>query len=281
MRHIVLLIAPVLLSLPAIAGAQSVTHGDHTAHWNGDGQHANLRPTIPQPPEMSAYDRELWDALVFDAYDHPAEDSFGRPVEERSTAVRSRADVTAFALCLQSADESYTGQRLATSGYHDPAWWRREVSFFTGWRWDGALTVENVCDPTWSTSSPFRILVREAASGEKDGYTARTIGGPIALIVWDPDQVRTVSDAVFESVLIHELGHALGLWHAPFGSGFVMAQNGHPSARPEKERWLAQMAFEVGPDVGYPGVIPDGYDLRMATRQIERCLRRSMARLMD
>ena len=215
MRRVVLLVVPVLLSLPAIVGAQSVTHGDYTVPWNGGGHRANLRPTIPQPPEMSAYDRELWDALVFNAYDRPVEDSYGHPVEERSTAVRSRADVTPFALCLQSADESYTGQRLATSGYHDPAWWRREVEFFTGWRWDGALTVEDVCDPTWSTSSPFRILVREATRGEKDGYLARTIGGPIALIVWDPDGVRTVSEEEFESVLIHELGHALGLWHAP------------------------------------------------------------------
>ena len=263
MRRVVLLIVPVLLSLPAIAGAQSMTHGDYTVHWNGGGPRANLRPTIPQPPEMSAQDRELWDAVVFNAYDRPAEDSFGNPVEERSTEVASRTAATSFGLCIESADESYTGQRLATSGYHDPNWWRREVEHFTGYRWDGALTVEDVCDPTWSTSSPFRILVREATRGEAAEFTARTfsVRGVIAVIIWHPDHARTVSDAVFDSVLIHELGHALGLWHAPFGSGFVMAQGGLPSARPEKERWLTQMAFEVGPDVGYPGVIPDGYDL--------------------
>lgn len=56
--------------------------------------------------------------------------------------------------------------------------------------------------------------------------------------------------------LAHELGHALGLWHVEPGIGFVMQATNprSPGAMPDKERDLAQLAYEVGPGVTYPGL---------------------------
>ena len=51
-------------------------------------------------------------------------------------------------------------------------------------------------------------------------------------------------DQHFEVSIAHELGHVLGLWHVPPGSGYVM----EPTAqlrRSDDERWLSQWAYEV------------------------------------
>ena len=127
--------------------------GGHTIHWIGGAPRASLAPdrephhgppTEPEPDTMTARDRELWDQLIFDAYDHPTPEAGAEnywntslPLEERHTLVMARGDATSFRVCMEDADDSYTGQRL--DRYNDPAWWREQVQRFTNYRWSGAI----------------------------------------------------------------------------------------------------------------------------------------------
>lgn len=65
----------------------------------------------------------------------------------------------------------------------------------------------------------------------------------------------TAVDLSEQKMLAHELGHALGLYHAAPGQGFVMT-SGHPATWPVAEQLISQTSFEVGPSVMYAGVVP-------------------------
>ena len=215
---------------------------------------------------MTAQDRELWDALIFDAYENPTPDlgadGYSRealPLEERHTEVMASGDATSFRLCIQSPDESYTGQRLER---YDPAWWRAQVERFTLYRWAGTIEV-GTC-----TGEPPDgwVYVREGNPGELSDTSfalARTWrrSNPHGtsetwvrseIIFHSEQQVRNAPESAFESTLAHELGHVLGLSHVPQSSGFVMTPR-QPHTWPDKERWLSQWGFHVGPGVEYPG----------------------------
>ena len=67
------------------------------------------------------------------------------------------------------------------------------------------------------------------------------------MLQWPEDQ--------FEKVLAHELGHVLGFFHV-FEGGYVM---GFPEAAvwSAEESEYAQLAYRVGPNVRYPGLLRD------------------------
>ena len=252
--------------------------GGHTIHWVGGAPRASLDfdrgprhgpPVEPEPEGMTALDRELWDALVFDAYEEPVPNSdhagyrAGLPLDERHTLVMSTSDAMSFSICIQSADESYTGERLAS--YSNARWWSNEVQRFTNHRWNGAIKVD-AC-----TGEPARgwVYIREGEDGEVDDdvlahanswrwpdpHGTRSVHGwAQSEIVWHPDHVRDLTDEYFADTLAHELGHVLGLWHVPPSANFVMSPS-TLSNRPDKERWLAQWAHQVGPGVQYPGFV--------------------------
>ena len=226
-------------------------------------------PTLSEPSGMTAQDRALWDALIFDAYEHPtpspdAEDYWRSsiPLEERHTRVMDTGDATSFGLCIQEADESYTGERLEQ---YDSAWWRGEVQRFTNGRWTGTLEVGTCTgDPPagW-------VYVREGDPGEVDddsiahtvSWYSRNIHGTVEtwvkseIVFHSERKVRNTSEAYFKVTLAHELGHVLGLSHVPPSSSFVMAP-GTLSTWPDQESRLAQLAHQVGAGFEYPGFGP-------------------------
>ena len=266
-----------LLLLWAVPADAQHRCGGHTIHWIGGAPRASLDrgprdhepPTIPEPAGMSARDRELWDAIVYDAYDHPMPNPMSEngmtslPLEDRRTLVIAENTVPTIQICIQSSDESYTGERLAA--YSDTSWWRRQIDRWTNFSWRGDIQIDACTDEpmtgwihvregkegevseealahasSWRYYDPHRILSRWSRSE----------------IVWHPGNVRDLDEDHFEEVLAHELGHALGLWHAPSGSGFVMMGSGWASRPwPDKERWLSQWANHVGPNVQYPGLV--------------------------
>jgi hypothetical protein len=223
---------------------------------------ADSKPTIPQPHWMSARDRELFDAIVFDAYSRPDLDSYDKTVQERSTFVLSDFHATNIEFCIQSPEESHTGERLVK--YQDVGWWRRQISDFTGLRFVGRVKVDVCKEERFSTANTRdpKVLVRESSSNDGGGFLARTSsvrspGGVllVADIYFHKDRVESLSDDKFEDVLIHELGHVLGFYHAPPDSGFVMSVD-PGSSHPYREHQLTQLAYRVGTEVEYPGVVP-------------------------
>ena len=228
-------------------------------------------PTIPEPEGMDARDRELWDDLVFNAYDHQTPDSeypnsmIGLSLEERRTLVIDKATVPTIRFCIQSADESYTGERLQS--HTDPAWWERNIRRFTNQTWSGTIKIAECIEeppPGW-------VYIREGDLDEFEKHDDNVLafarswrsGDPHRIgstwvqseIVWHPDKVQDESSDWFESTLAHELGHVLGLWHVQSGTGFIMMGESGLRTWPDQERWLAQWAYHVGPNVQYPGLL--------------------------
>ena len=246
--------------------------GGHTIEWIGspprtmfDPGPLHKPPTRPEPDTISERDRELWDALVFDAYDHPTGKPGVKPaLEERHTMVLGTGPATAFRLCIQSADESYTGQRLQR--YAHTGWWEDQVRHFVGYRWGSGIIEIGACTgdaPKWW------IYVREGEPGEvndmalahavsrHEADSSHVVGSWFSseIVFHSAERVRETSEEWFESTLAHELGHVLGLYHAPPSSGFVMLGGGARRMWPDKERWLSQWAYIVGRGVEYPGFV--------------------------
>lgn len=204
---------------------------------------------------MTPRDRELWDALVYNAYDSVGFPGGAEPnLEDRRTAVIHRGGVSGITVCIEPADLSYTGERLEP--FANRAWLARQIERWSGRRWNG--TLQGDCG-----IRQFGVItVKEGDPDEFDENvvaltkTARVLGRwSKSDITFNPDKLRDAEDFQVEVVLAHELGHAFGFWHTEPGTGFVMDAHVPRSRRmwPAKERQLAQLAYDVGPDVDYPG----------------------------
>ena len=136
---------------------------------------------------------------------------------------------------------------------------------FVGFRWGSGIIERGACTgdaPKWW------VYVREGEPGEvNDTALAHAVsrheadsrhvnGGWFSseIVFHSADKVRNTDEEYFEETLAHELGHVLGFWHTHRGSGFIMESGGR-STWPDKERWLAQLAYGVGRGVEYPGFV--------------------------
>ena len=274
-----LLILGLLGATPA--EAQRFSCGGHRIHWVGgapaasagpagadrgrssgapgaifDPKHeAGQQPTIDEPAGLN---RERWDALVFDDWEQKF--YFGE-----QTIVLDRMVVPTIPICIQSSDTSNTGERLVP--YSDAAWWRRQINRWTNLSWSGEIRIAACTDEPqegW-------IHVREGKPGEVvDTALAHATswrenhphsGGRWlrSEIVWNPDHVPDTGESYFEQSLAHELGHALGFHHVPLGAGYIM--NTSAEGWSEEESSLAQLAYQVGPNIRFPGLVRGGVEV--------------------
>ena len=259
MRAATLLAAALIL--PAPATAQQLVCGGHRV--TGDsGSRVTLdvdrdplaSPTQPQPAWMTARDRELWDALVFDAYDSSGPQG-DLPLEQRRTRTVPARELRSVDVCLPHRDENVTGERLAP--YANEQWWERHIERWTGLSWRGSFFID--CGIRLygvirvMEGDPEQMDEDVLATARSNWTLGRWLGGEIE---FNPDNLPRAEDFQVEVALAHELGHLLGMWHTEPGTGFVMDArvSTSPTSWPTKERDLAQLASEVGPEVDYPGL---------------------------
>ena len=270
-----LLIVGLLGATPA--EAQGLSCGGHRIQWVGgapaasfdsagadrsrssgapgarfDPQHEDgQQPTIDEPAGMN---RERWEALVFDGYD----DIYG--VEQ--SFVLDRATVPTIRVCIQSPDTSATTERLAP--YSEASWWRQNIERWTGLSWNGDIRIDACTDEPqegW-------VHVREGRPGEVPGRTSahttsERAGHPHRAGRWLSSQIvlsplmADVDELFFEQILAHELGHVLGFWHVAPESTYIMSYNRVP-VWSEEESSFAQLAYQVGPNIRFPGLVRGG-----------------------
>ena len=220
-----------------------------------EAQNDGAEPTIEEPTGLN---RDRWDALVFNGWFARPEDSYNQ------TIVLHAEIVPTIRICMQSPDESRTGERLAP--YANAAWWREQIEYWTGINWNGEIRIA-ACT---GTPSAGWIQVREGKAAEiPDGAVAfarsnreshpHDAGRWLSSeIVWNPEPPEYYESEPdsYASTLSHEFGHVLGFSHVPPGSGGLMTVGGGGGGLwDEKESSLAQLAYRVGPNVMYPGLV--------------------------
>ena len=210
----------VLLATPAHAqnsfcdGHEVIVDGGRPRAALGRDGLEHVQPTIPEPPNL---DRVMWDPLVFNARDRPealpewSDHPLGYPVEQRITMVMDRATAMSFNVCMESADETFLGERIEPMA--TARWWRHVVRWFANMPWRGKLQVGGCPE----TSPDGWVHVQTAEDGV--AHTARAFSwrnrdphGVLTRwrrsdIVFNPEVHWLDDDRTTETLLAHEVGH--------------------------------------------------------------------------
>ena len=72
----------------------------------------------------------------------------------------------------------------------------------------------------------------------------------------EPTNPEALEPLAFEGILAHELGHVMGFSHVPGDLPWWIIQVPTTRPWPEDESQHAQLAYQVGPNVRYPGLTP-------------------------
>ena len=242
---------------PAAANHAEATDGADRVY--GPVHEDGSQPTVPEPAGLN---RQRWDDLVFNAYDLPRSRSpFIEPLGQRQTQVMEREVVPTFGICVQGPEHSRFGRRAEP--YANEAWWRQQIERWSGIRWSGEFRVgacTGAVPDGWIYAREDELdrfggpNVLAAAISRRERHPHGRGRWLASELIWNADMRDDVEEEFFESSIAHELGHALGFSHVPAATGYVMAVGITPTW-PEEEGSLALLAYRVGPNVRYPGLL--------------------------
>ena len=205
-------------------------------------------PTTPTPqvaahrPADPQFDDRFWRELIFNEYDAPGQGGFVRTLSNASPGVYVRlGDATGTKRVVSDVQRDHIrrvvpplAEQITGRNYHG----RIEAGLEERGEREGWITIRFVTE-TENPDISQRCGLATPGSDPGSIWIAR-------------DNHRCFENGYFGRLLAHELGHAFGLWHVA-DHGTVMAAAGDVEWFTERERYHAQLAYEVGRGAPYCG----------------------------
>jgi len=212
-------------------------------------------------PQPGWVDRRYWDELVFDATEKP-------DYEDRRTFGLTDAELTALDVYIKTTAPD---EGVAPISEDMLDWWRQAipeaVREFTGQPWRGRITTG--VDSRELTDGRVNVGIgteeyfadRDACATAITSYYAFPDGGyaswAYAEILFNPDDELCIfRDDSRGTTMAHELGHVLGLFHVADPAALMYKQSGYDRRYTTQLVEHAQLLYELGPGLPYPGFGP-------------------------
>ena len=202
------------------------------------------RPTAESRPADARFDDRFWQELIFNEHDAPGAGDFVRVLSDPSPNVYIRLG-------------NPTGTRQVVSGDRQDHI-RRAVPALaeqiTGQPYHGRIEagIEERGDREGWITVRFVTRAEHPDIGARCGLATPGSDPGSIWIAYDDD--RCFQNGYFGRLLAHELGHAFGLWHVADSKAMMSSEAGSDTEWfTERERYHAQLAYEVGRGAGYCG----------------------------